>query len=75
MYFTNNFGQFFTFCDKNFGTYRQPAKADDPLLVVLARQQKSNSAAEAASIQRQEQEMADALAKVEAGTSLLKKDL
>jgi lathosterol oxidase len=36
MYFTVNYGQYFTWADRAGGSYRQPEAKDDPLLDVLA---------------------------------------
>ncbi|GAA5896076.1 C-5 sterol desaturase [Sporobolomyces salmoneus] len=36
IYFTCNYGQYFTWADKYFSSFRIPAKGDDPLLAVLA---------------------------------------
>lgn len=43
MYFTVNYGQYFTWADKMGGSFRAPAKGEDPLIAVLAaiEQQKS----------------------------------
>jgi lathosterol oxidase len=35
MYFTVNYGQYFTWADRAGGSYRQPQTSDDPLLEVL----------------------------------------
>ena len=35
LYFTCNYGQYFTWADKYWDSYRQPAKGDDPLLAVI----------------------------------------
>lgn len=34
LYFTVNYGQYFTFADRMYDSYRQPAKELDPLLEV-----------------------------------------
>ncbi|GAA6028843.1 hypothetical protein JCM8097_007423 [Rhodosporidiobolus ruineniae] len=44
MYFTCNYGQYFTWSDKLFKSFRVPAKGDDPLLAVLAAQEKARVA-------------------------------
>ena len=36
LYFTCNYGQYFTWADKAFSSFRVPAKGDDPLVAVLA---------------------------------------
>ncbi len=36
LYFTVNYGQYFTGCDRLGGSYRQPKESDDPLLDVKA---------------------------------------
>lgn len=36
IYFTCNYGQYFTWADKYFSSFRIPAKGDDPLIAVLA---------------------------------------
>ncbi|GAA5926743.1 C-5 sterol desaturase [Sporobolomyces koalae] len=36
IYFTCNYGQYFTWADKYFSSFRKPAKGDDPLIAVLA---------------------------------------
>ncbi|BGO92593.1 hypothetical protein NBRC10512_000588 [Rhodotorula toruloides] len=36
IYFTCNYGQYFVWADKYFGSFRVPAKGDDPLIAVLA---------------------------------------
>ncbi|KAH8100932.1 hypothetical protein BXZ70DRAFT_936610 [Cristinia sonorae] len=36
LYFTVNYGQYFTFADRTYNSYRQPAKELDPLLEVYA---------------------------------------
>ncbi|GAA5991854.1 hypothetical protein JCM5350_002726 [Sporobolomyces pararoseus] len=40
IYFTCNYGQYFTWADKYFSSFRIPAKGDDPLLAVLAQIEK-----------------------------------
>ncbi|KAI0784163.1 hypothetical protein C8Q75DRAFT_795112 [Abortiporus biennis] len=40
IYFTVNYGQYFTWADRSHDSYRQPAKHLDPLLEVKAREQK-----------------------------------
>jgi lathosterol oxidase len=65
MYFTVNYGQYWTICDRYFGSYRQPNKSDDPMLAVLAKTQKAKSAAELAQVERQAREMAAAQAQAE----------
>ncbi|GAA5829863.1 hypothetical protein JCM3766R1_006683 [Sporobolomyces carnicolor] len=40
IYFTCNYGQYFTWADKYFASFRVPAKGDDPLLAVLAQIEK-----------------------------------
>ncbi|GAA5948857.1 hypothetical protein JCM3765_003930 [Sporobolomyces pararoseus] len=50
MHFTCNYGQYFTWADKYFASFRVPAKGDDPLIAVLAQieKQKILEAVEAA---------------------------
>jgi lathosterol oxidase len=40
LYFTVNYGQYFTWADRAGGSYRQPEAADDPYLDVLKLEQK-----------------------------------
>lgn len=47
IYFTCNYGQYFTWADKYFGSFRVPAKEDDPLLVILAAQKAKAAGKEA----------------------------
>ncbi|GAA5980771.1 hypothetical protein JCM11641_002641 [Rhodosporidiobolus odoratus] len=42
IYFTCNYGQYFTWGDKMFKSFRVPAKGDDPLIAVLAAIEKKN---------------------------------
>lgn len=48
LYFTCNYGQYFTWADKAFSSFRVPAKGDDPLVAVLAGLDKKRAEAEAA---------------------------
>jgi len=45
LYFTVNYGQYFTFADRYYDSYRQPAKELDPLLEVKAYEAKKKAAA------------------------------
>lgn len=70
LYFTCNYGQYFTFCDRWGGSYRHPAKGDDPLLAVLAKQQASKDAVKVnakdlSEAQRQQAELEAAIAAAE----------
>ncbi|GAA5992882.1 hypothetical protein JCM10908_001388 [Rhodotorula pacifica] len=47
LYFTCNYGQYFTWADKAFSSFRVPAKGDDPLVAVLAGLEKKRLEAEA----------------------------
>ena len=40
MFFTVNYGQYFTLADRMGGSYRQPAKELDPMLDILAAEAK-----------------------------------
>ncbi|GAA95332.1 uncharacterized protein L969DRAFT_84926 [Mixia osmundae IAM 14324] len=44
IHFNVNYGQYFVWCDKAGGSFRQPAKTDDPLLAVLAAEEKRKAA-------------------------------
>ncbi|GAA5889540.1 hypothetical protein JCM6882_007063 [Rhodosporidiobolus microsporus] len=48
IYFTCNYGQYFTWGDKVFNSFRVPAKGDDPMIAVLAAIEKKKLAALAA---------------------------
>lgn len=43
MYFVVNYGQYFTACDRYYGSYRKPAKSEDPLLAVLEAEKKAKA--------------------------------
>ncbi|KAJ9480079.1 Delta(7)-sterol 5(6)-desaturase [Pseudozyma hubeiensis] len=45
LFFTCNYGQYFTFCDRAGGSYRAPKMEDDPLLAVVAAEEKEKLAA------------------------------
>lgn len=40
IHFTVNYGQYFTWADRFWGSYRHPAKGEDPLNAVLAREER-----------------------------------
>jgi len=44
LYFTCNYGQYFTWSDRLGGSYRHPSKGDDPLLVILENQKSKGKA-------------------------------
>ncbi|EST09609.1 Fatty acid hydroxylase [Kalmanozyma brasiliensis GHG001] len=44
LFFTCNYGQYFTFCDRAGGSYRAPRMEDDPLLAVTAAEEKEKAA-------------------------------
>ncbi|BGP17568.1 hypothetical protein JCM10213_004109 [Rhodosporidiobolus nylandii] len=52
IYFTCNYGQYFTLGDKLFKSFRVPAKGDDPLIAVLAAIEKKNRAAHEAELEK-----------------------
>lgn len=52
LYFTCNYGQYFTWADKAFSSFRVPAKGDDPLVAVLAGLEKKRQAEEDAEAER-----------------------
>jgi len=64
LYFTCNYGQYFTWADKYWDSYRQPAKGDDPLLAVIAKSDK-NQRQRLEDAKRQEAEQLAALSKAE----------
>lgn len=64
LYFTCNYGQYFTWADKYWDSYRQPAKGDDPLLAVIAKSDK-NQKQRLEDAKRQEAEQLAALSKAE----------
>ena len=75
LYFTCNYGQYFTFCDRFGGSYRHPAKGDDPLLAVLAKQQKQDGAVKVdakglSEVARQQVELAKAIKDAEGSTHI-----
>ncbi|CBQ74000.1 probable sterol delta 5,6-desaturase [Sporisorium reilianum SRZ2] len=45
LFFTCNYGQYFTVCDRMGGSYRAPRMEDDPLLAVTAAEEKKAAAA------------------------------
>lgn len=58
LYFTCNYGQYFTWADRYWDSYRHPAKGDDPLLAVLAKSEKLKlQESQAAEVRRQEEEL------------------
>ncbi|KAG8806990.1 c-5 sterol desaturase [Serendipita sp. 411] len=44
LYFTCNYGQYFTWADRAGGSYRQPEKHLDPLLEILEAEKKKKEA-------------------------------
>jgi len=48
MYFVCNYGQYFTTCDKLYGSYRSPDKGEDPLIAVLAAEERRKENKDAA---------------------------
>jgi len=64
LYFTCNYGQYFTWADKYWNSYRQPAKGDDPLLAVIAKSEK-HERERAEQVKRQEAEQLAALSLAE----------
>lgn len=62
IYFTCNYGQYFTWADKYFGSFRVPAKEDDPLLVILAAQKAKAEGAAAPQVPTSLEDKVDQLA-------------
>lgn len=67
LYFTCNYGQYFTWADKAFSSFRVPAKGDDPLVAVLAGLDKKRQAEEDAEAERVRSLKAPEMKRIDSG--------
>lgn len=77
LFFTCNYGQYFTFCDRAGGSYRAPKAEDDPLLAVIAVEEKvalakKKAAAAAAALEGSSDDQSDASSSGDEGVVIKK---
>ncbi|SAM83492.1 probable sterol delta 5,6-desaturase [Ustilago bromivora] len=77
LFFTCNYGQYFTFCDRAGGSYRAPKAEDDPLLAVIAVEEKvalakRKAAAAAAALEGSSDDQSDASSSGDEGVVIKK---
>ncbi|KAJ1022572.1 hypothetical protein NDA16_003561 [Ustilago loliicola] len=77
LFFTCNYGQYFTFCDRAGGSYRAPKAEDDPLLTVTAVEEKAmlakkKAATAAAALEASSDDQSDASSSGDEGVVIKK---